>query len=649
MNGRPVSTFPGNPAEVFSRTGYLSRFLEGFEYREEQLGMAEAVLSALRSGEVLIVEAGTGIGKSLAYLVPLAQWLMNEDTPRAIVSTYSKALQKQLFEKELPFIKRHFFPALRFALSFGSENYLCLKRYEQSRQFGLFDAEDDRGLPRLAEWVGETLTGLRGDIPIAPSLWMKVSREPDTCSGRKCVFFKDCFFQSAKAVERRAHVIIANHHLFFSHVAAEYSVLPEAHCVVFDEAHELESVASDHLRMEVSEKKLRYVLDSIINRKGKGLLMRLKWLDPGQLYEISALVDTSRNAGERYFHALRQRLGEKKNARLRGRLDICDELSEPFEGLRSGIERLSELSGNEEEAMEIGGIAQRIRAFKQSFDAVREMDLRGHIFWAYQDSHTAGTVATPLSISSVLRERVFSEFAPAILTSATLSVNGTFDFIKEQLGLEGARTAGFLSPFNFKEQALLYVPEDMPDPNTPDFAGSISQEVESLLEITGGRTMVLFTSYSLMDAVASELTTECIVLKQGDMDNYLLLEAFRNDPRSVLLGTFAFWQGVDLLGDVLKCVVITRLPFSVPTDPVLEARLEHMTEEGKKPFMDYQVPSAVLMFKQGFGRLIRSRTDKGIVAVLDSRIVKKQYGISFLNSLPDITMTGDIRRVQRLF
>jgi len=641
--------FPANPEEVFSLEGKLARSLEGFEYREEQLRMAESVLAALRSDQLLIVEAGTGVGKSLAYLVPLALWLMDEDTPRAIVSTYSKALQKQLFEKELPFIKKHFFPQLRFALAFGSENYLCLKRYEQSRQFGLFDAEDDRGLPLLAEWVGETLTGLRSEISVAPSLWSKVNRESDTCAGRKCLFFKDCFFQNAKAAERKANIIVANHHLFFAHVASEYSVLPEAHCVVFDEAHELESVASDYLCLEASGKGLRQVLDSIINRKGKGLLMRLKWLDPGQVYEMSALVEATRNAGERFFHALQEKIGERKNVRIREPLKISDEISEPLEVLRSWIEKVAELSGDEEEAMEIGGIDQRIRAFKLSFDAIREMALDDHVFWAYQDSYTTGAVATPLSISSVLRERVFSVFSPAILTSATLSVNDSFDFIQAQLGLHGSMTNILRSPFDFKEQARLYIPKNMPDPNMPEFAEAVSDQVDALLAITGGRTMVLFTSYALMEAVSSAIATECTVLKQGDMDNYLLLEEFRNNPNSVLLGTFAFWQGVDLMGDFLKCVVITRLPFSVPTDPVLEARLEHMADEGKKPFMDYQVPAAVLMFKQGFGRLIRSSSDKGVVAVLDSRIVKKQYGRFFLNSLPEIGITNNIHEIQNFF
>jgi len=637
MNGG----LPSDPKEIFSADGRLSRVLSGFEYREEQLRMADSVLTALRNEETLIVEAGTGVGKSLAYLIPLALWLMDEDTPRAIVSTYSKALQKQLFEKELPFIKKHFFPAIRFALSFGSENYLCLKRYGQSRQFGLFDAEDNRGLPQLAEWAADTSTGLRGEITISPTLWQKVSRESDTCSGRKCVYFKDCFFQNAKALERRANIIVVNHHLFFAHVASDYSVLPEARCVVFDEAHELEGVASDHLCMEASAKRLRYVLDSVINRKGKGLLMRLRWLDPAQVYEMSALVDAARNAGERYFNELQEKIDTRRTIRLREPLGIADDISEPLESVRAWVEKLGELSADEEEAQEISGIVQRIRAWEMSFRAVRDMSVEDHIYWAYRDGYTTGAVGTPMSISSVLQQSVFSVYSPAILTSATLSVSNTFDFIQGQLGLKESRTDLFYSPFDFKEQSLLYIPKNMPDPNMPEFAGAVRDEIEELLRITNGRTMVLFTSYALMESVASSLTTECSVLKQGDMDNYLLLEEFRSDPRSVLLGTFAFWQGVDLMGDLLKCVVITRLPFSVPTDPVLEARLEHMAQDGHKPFMEYQVPSAVLMFKQGFGRLIRSRSDKGIVAILDSRIIKKQYGQLFLNSLPEIDITDN--------
>jgi ATP-dependent DNA helicase DinG len=642
---------PGNKepdlAAIFSRGGLLEKKLPGFEYREEQLKMADAVLGALSRERTLIVEAGTGVGKSLAYLIPLALWLMDADTPRAIVSTYSKALQRQLFENELPFIKRHFSPQIRYAVSFGSENYVCLRRLDQARQFGLFDPGEKDTLPLLMEWVKETATGLRGEVPLEAALWQKVSREADLCSGGKCRFYQDCFFQTAKAVERKANIVITNHHLFFAHVAANYSVLPDAHCVVFDEAHEIEEVASDHLCVEVSSSRLRYILDSIISSRGKGLLLRLPWLDGGRLLELSSLVDRARKRGEVFFLGLQELLGGARSVRLRSEPVNADEASGSLLELYHALAYLSDLPEEDDEKMEILAAAERVNAFRDSLDAISRQAFVDHVYWLSQETRTIRAASTPVNVSRIISEKVFGVFMPAILTSATLSVDNSFRYIQGRLGLEEATTDLLASPFEYRKQALLYIPGSMPGPHDEDFAAAVAGQVEAILNITQGSTLVLFTSYALLHDVAGRVSTECLILKQGDMDNFLLLEEFRMHKSSVLFGTYAFWQGIDLQGDLLKCVIIVKLPFSVPSEPVLEARMEKILSRGGDPFLEYQVPEAVITFKQGFGRLIRSKSDRGVAAVLDTRIMKKHYGRFFLKSLPDMEITDDLAKVEK--
>ncbi len=639
---------------LFSENGPISKALNGYESRPEQLKMAEAIAHALRNKEHLIVEAGTGVGKSLAYLVPLIEWLLHSDnsegpSKRAVVSTYTKTLQRQLVEKDLPFLRDNIFEGLRFALCLGGENYLCLRRLELVKTHGLFDTDETAEVDYLFGCARKTSTGIRTDIDISNSLWQKVCRESDLCYGRECKKYDACFYQKAKAVERRSHILVTNHHLFFANVASGWNVLPVFDCAVFDEAHELEDVAADYLGLEVSNFKLRHLLDSIISPQGRGLLLRLKWLSQEKLSETSGIASIVRMRGETFFNGLLEMLQDSSRLRIREGGFLKDELSDALIDLRDSLKRLADYSGDEDEKKEIEALSLRCGAIALSLRSILEQGLDGHVYWAEREGKRLRLVATPIEIASVLKNGVFDAI-PSILTSATLSTKGDFDYIKERLGLSDVRTLLLRSSFDYKEQALIYVPGDINDPKTEGYEDSVIGHIRNILEITMGRTLVLFTSYSLLERAYDRIKMPGLkILKQGDSESYRLIQEFRGNRHSVLLGTYTFWQGIDIPGDDLQCVIITKLPFSVPDEPVTEARMETLERSGKNPFYHYQIPQAIILLKQGFGRLIRTKTDRGVVAILDSRLRTKGYGVQFLKSLPECKMTSSLNDVERFF
>lgn len=634
----------------------LSKHLKGYEPRTEQLKMLEAIAEALDSGEHLIVEAGTGVGKSLAYLIPLIKWVLDETDSdpesgvqrRAVVSTYTKALQRQLIEKELPFLKNNIFKNLRFALCLGSENYVCLRRLEQAKNHGLFDMDETEGINKLLRWIKNTSSGIRSDIEVSHSLWQKVCRESDLCYGKDCKRFEKCFYQKAKFIERKAHILVTNHHLFFANVASGWSVLPPFNTIVFDEAHELEDVAADYLGVEISNFILKHLLDSILSPHGKGLLTRLKWLSQNKFSEINTLINIVRMQGDAFFNELSEVLKDSATIRIRKKGFIKDNLSDALTNLTEAIKMLQKLSKDEDEKKEISALATRGDAFVMSLQSILEQKLEDHVYWIQRDGRRLRLAATPIDIATILKTQVFDVASSAMLTSATLSTNGNFEYIKERLGLDNTETLLLHSPFDYKEQALLYIADDINEPKDERYEGTIIGRIREILEVTKGRTLVLFTSYSLLEKAYETIKIEGIrILRQGDMDSYRLLQEFRENRNSVLFGTYTFWQGIDIPGDDLQYVIITKLPFAVPDEPVVEARMEALERSGKNPFTHYQIPQAIIMLKQGFGRLIRTRTDRGVVALLDSRLRTKSYGIHFLNSLPKCKITASLDDIRR--
>ncbi len=622
----------------------ISKALDGHESRPEQIEMAAAVDNALRDENHLIVEAGTGVGKSLAYLLPLIRWVLNNESEhrKAVVSTYTKALQRQLFEKELPLLKDKIFNELRFALCLGSENYLCLRRLEKTKTLGLFD-EPLIQINSLLRWAKRTSTGIKAELYAAHYTWQKVCRESDACYGKDCKKYDICFYQKAKAKERMSHILVTNHHLFFANVVSDWKVIPHFNVCVFDEAHELEDVAADYLGVEVSNMKFKYLLDSIISPTGKGLLIHLKWLSANALAEIGGMVNLVRLRGEAFFNELDNVMGESSTKRVYQQGIVKDNLSEGLLELSKHLKSLGASSQDEDEQRDISAHAMRCDAFRASLKSILDQELENHVYWAERDRRRARIVATPIDVASILKARVFDVLSSTVLSSATLATNGRFDYIKQRLGLPDAKCLLLHSPFNYKEQSLLYIPDDIVDPNNKEFEESLIKRLKEILNVMMGRTLVLFTNYKLLTTAYNDIEIAGLKLfRQGDMDSYSLISEFRSNSNSALFGTYTFWQGIDIPGDDLQCVVITKLPFAVPDEPIIQARTEAVAMSGKNPFYDYQVPQAAILLKQGFGRLIRTKKDRGVVAILDTRVMTKGYGRQFLKSLPDSKITASL-------
>ena len=648
-----------NISNIFCKDGILAKSLKDYEYRPQQVIMAEAIADNINNNSHLIVEAGTGVGKSLAYLIPLILWA-REENKKVVISTFTKALQYQLVNKDIPFLKDALSLDFSFALCVGGENYLCLRRLNQAGSHGLFELDETEALKELFDWKDRTKTGLKSDMDFEPlpKLWQKVCREGDICFGKKCSYYEKCFYQRAKAIERKAHILITNHHLFFAHIASGWNVLPKFDSIVFDEAHQLEDIASGYLGIEVSNYRIKNLINTISNPfTRKGLLSRLEWLTPHTISEINLLTNRVRRAGDGFFGVLSEKL-DGTTKRIRVENFIPNLLKEPLINLFEGLKPLMKSAENYEDEKEILSLIDRCITLSSDIDSIISQTLTDHVYWGEIDGKRIRIAATPIDISSILREQVFENIKPVILTSATLSIKGDFSFLRERVGLNNGNELALDSPFNYRENVMIYTPNGISDPkDTEEFKRDVIDSIKSILNITHGRTLILFTSYEMLNRAYNALNrlnnsnrlNSLNFLRQGEMDSYKLVEEFKERDNTVLLGTYTFWQGVDIPGDALQCVIIVRLPFQVPDDPVTEARLERLKENGKDPFIHYQIPNAILMFKQGFGRLIRTQSDKGIVAILDPRVRTRFYGERFLDSLPDCMRTDSIEKVEEFF
>jgi ATP-dependent DNA helicase DinG len=635
-----------NALKIFGESGMVAQTMRAaYEYRPQQIEMAQVVEKAISSRTHVIVEAGTGIGKSLAYLVPLITWT-REENQRAVVATYTKALQQQLMDKDLPFL-RNVLGDFRYALSVGGENYLCLRRFDHLRIGNLYEQHEIEPLNRLFAWSTMTRTGLRSDLDIEPpaSLWAKACRQADLCFGKDCSYYKDCFYLRAKVIEQQAHILVANHHLFFADMATGGNVLPHYEAVVFDEAHQIEDVATDYLGVEITNFSVRYLLDSLLSqRTRKGLLTRLSIQDSA-LQALRGMVDGLRVISDNFFLNLHPFLVKEPALRIRRRNIVPDILSEPLRELRD--ELLTIAVESQEEELEVKAFASRAETLAAAVRLNLEQSAEGFVYWAERENSRYRLVASPIDVAETLRENLFGRTGTVVLTSATLSAAGNFTYIKSRLGLDAPLELLLDSPFDFERQVMLYLAPNLDDQQAAGFQEKFDGELKAVLSITGGRTLVLFTSYGQLRKSAETLRRELPglgFLCQGEMPAYRLIEQFKGVPDAVLMGTASFWQGIDIPGDALQCVVIAKLPFAVPDEPIIEARMERL----KNPFFEYQVPQATLLFRQGFGRLIRTKTDRGAVAVLDSRIMTKNYGKWFLRSVPKCRIT-DNREDFRLF
>ena len=654
-------TFKDEVINIFGRDGVISRTLENYESRPQQLKMAEAICDSIENENHLLVEAGTGVGKSLAYLVPFIIYATKNDK-KVVVSTNTKTLQQQLYEKDLPLLKQSLNIEFEYALCLGTENYLCIRRLHNEFTHDLFDTDEQRtDAKRIIEWSSKTNSGIRSELGFIPKdeVWDKVCRESDLCLGNKCVHKNSCFYKNAKKHERNSHILVTNHALFFTNLASGGLVLPEFHAVVFDEGQTLEDVATSYLGHEITNTKIKYLLDSIYNPKTeKGALLKFK-NQKDKVNAVKKYLEESRIASTQFFEEIGKKFGTKnENKRIRTKNIIFNFLEEPLSSLADSMKKLLEDVKSEEGEALVRAYVKKCISLKASLSFILTLANDNYVYWVEVFEKRGGVkyslFAAPIEIAEELNKQLFNKIKPIILTSATLSTNNNFDFIRSRLGIKECGELLLGSPFNYKENVLLYLVKKVADPSDDfeKFQKQVLSHIRELIDIMQGRTFILFTSYKMLKTIYDELKSNyqgINLLKQGDQPRYDLLGNFKRNMNSILLGTNTFWQGVDVPGKALECVVITKLPFSVPDDPMTEARMELIESGNGNPFLEYQVPQAIMMFKQGFGRLIRTKSDRGIVAVLDPRVTTRTYGKSFLNVLPKCRYTTDINEVKSFF
>ena len=642
--------------QFFGPGGLLSRTHSAFEFRRGQLQMAQAVEQALEEKRHLIVEAGTGTGKTLAYLLPVIR-----SGKRVIISTGTKNLQEQLFFKDIPFLESALFPNGEGKLSVcymkGRSNYLCRKKLydltDQSVLSGLDEIEQHRA---IAAWEKVTQSGDSAELvtlPEASALWHKLDARADACIGQKCSSWERCFITEMRRRAVESDIVIVNHHLFFADLAikqdSEYApdagILPDVGAVIFDEAHELEEVAGSYFGISVSNTRVEELCRDV-----ESSLQRNQLLSRA----LSGALKSLRERAQFFFSLLPA--GDGRFA-FEKRREFLEEKGDEFMALQQALQRLgAELERLPSKPEEIFNFTRRSQELQVQLDFLMENDDCNTVFWidrrsGGRDRSNVFLKATPIDVAPILKTCLFDKLESAVLTSATLAVGGGFTYMRRRLGLEHARELVLASHFDYASQAMLYVPPDLPDRDNPQFPTKAAERVRRLLEITRGRAFFLFTSSAQMKELYHRLLAELKfpMLLQGDAPKSVLLEQFRLTPNAVLFATSSFWQGVDVQGEQLSCVIIDRLPFAVPSDPVVAARVRAIEMEGGNAFYEYQVPAAVITLKQGFGRLIRSLHDRGLLALLDNRILKKGYGRVFFESLPNYRRTTELRQVEEFF
>lgn len=641
-----------NSEKLLGPAGLLAKELPTYEYRLEQVQMADHVYESLKQGIHGLIEAGTGVGKSLAYLLPLIYYTVEEDK-RAVVATHTITLQEQLFQKDIPFLQEILDLDFHVEVFKGRGNYLCLRRWNEllrgrGNQLGLVD-----NLERLNQWVESTTTGDYNEAPLSIpwELWAEIRCEKETCPEELCSHFSKCFYWGLRHRLAEAHLIITNQAMLLADARTEGHVLPNYDGVVIDEAHNLEEVATGSFSHELKRESF-----FAYYRTGTQLQAALRDVVPEYvIQDINIVLDELVKEAGQYFSQIEPLITgyttplTEENRHHFGQTSLPKHLQDLQELLKEC---------NVEEEGEAFGLVEQFGEFTERLINVLDLILLGkdptYVYWAETQNGEPCLVAAPIDVSTVLQETLFKNTPSVILTSATLSTNQSFDYIQSQLGLTTTANLILGSPFTYEEQALLCVPTQAKNPNHPRYAHYVAYLILRTVANTKGGVLVLFTSYSLMDEIADAITPKLdevgyTLFKQGDGPRLGLIQDFQAEPRSMLFGTNSFWEGIDLPGEALKAVVITRLPFTVPDRPVTAARLRAIEEAGGNSFLEYSVPQAILRLKQGFGRLIRTRTDRGGVIILDERILTTYYGTQFLSSLPPARFTRDLDDLRSFF
>ncbi len=628
--------------DLFLPGGVFHTGMPGYECRTSQVAMAEAVAAALEGKETLLVEAPTGTGKTWAYLVPAIL-----SGKKVVISTGTKTLQDQLYQKDIPLLASLMPDTFTSSVMKGKSNYLCWFRFNQwMEQDPLFGREPD--FKTLRSWLQTTATGDRAEMVSLPDeapVWQDVSVKAEACLGGKCPEYERCFITRAKMAAAAADIVIVNHHLFFADLAlrdGSYgAVLPHYDAVVFDEAHLLEEVAEQYFGISISSYRMEdFARDA------------MREFVSYQEEECARLCRHLLEESRQFFSQFRR---DRERYRLT-RQQITSKTEEAGGHLVLSLDRLKEainLSKVQNEGA--SHLIVRIERLREDTMLFLEMEEATYLYWVETSATGVFLHASPLDVSTILRERLFSRGIPIILTSATLaSQTGSgddFNYVRGRLGIDVAEGLVLSSPFDYEKQTLLYLPKNLPSPGSDCFVTAISDEIIRILQTTGGRALLLFTSWKVLEDVYRNVRGRLpyLLLKQGDHPKQALLDLFRKEVTSVLFGTASFWQGVDVPGEALSCVIIDKLPFASPADPLVAARVTSLEQEGEDPFLAYQLPCAILLLRQGVGRLIRSRNDRGMIVILDNRVAKKWYGKFFLKSLPPVRKTNAFEEVHAFF
>ena len=642
----------------FAPGGILANSPLPYEYRPGQLDMARAVERALEECRHLIVEAGTGTGKTLAYLLPALR-----TGRRVIISTGTKALQDQLYFRDIPFLESLLGP-LRVCYMKGRANYLCRHKLVTLTTHPILSGlEEIDQFHQISEWEKRTETGDRAELeelPEVSALWSRLDARSEACLGSTCPDYQRCFVTEMRRKAQESDIVIVNHHLFFADLAVrqqasgapDAGVLPEAGAVIFDEAHELEEVASSYFGLSVSN--LRF--EDLV-RDTEAMVKKSDSYASAANTSVLVSGQNLRDRARLFFSQLP--LAGDGRQPFDNREEFLETRGDLYLSVKNNLVRLESELDQLRGVDEAPALRKRVTNLRTELEFLLESTSGNMVYWLerrasgglQKQSRTIFLQATPIDVSGLLDAELFQRFPTVVLTSATLTVQGNFEHIRGRLGLEDARELVVPSHFRYQDQALLYLPPEMPDPRAPDFQIAAARCIQRVLEITKGRAFCLFTSYSQMRDLYERLlpVLEYPILLHGSAPRNVLLEQFRETPNAVLFGTASFWQGVDVQGEALSCVIIDRLPFAVPNDPVVAARMKFIEDNGGKPFFEYQVPSAVISLKQGFGRLIRSLEDRGVLVLLDPRIRQKRYGQAFLESLPPYRVTTSIADVALFF
>jgi ATP-dependent DNA helicase DinG len=646
--------------EIFGRDGLIARAHPEYEYRPGQIQMAETVLRAFEQKRHLIVEAGTGTGKTLAYLVPAIAAAVGRGG-RVVISTGTKNLQEQLMEKDIPFLQRVLPRKFSAAYMKGRSNYACLQRIKRAENSPVLEGLDELDyFDEVREWVRESQTGDRAELLGLPenlSFWRHIDARSEICVGQKCPDYDACFITRMRKTAMDADIVIVNHHLFFADLAlrnSEYGqVLPDYSAVVFDEAHLVEDVAAEYFGAQVSN----YQIEDLVRD-----LAQLPITNVEVNRDLTKIAARLTRFADHFWMGLNSGRGDEGRGpivpgtfarkKTNGEIEATP-LGDAYLGLDGGLARMeTTLDALSEQSPEVDNLIRRVRQIRFDLQFIVAGDERAFVYWLERRGRGIFLRASPIDVSSLLQDKLFEKVETVVLTSATLASAGSFGFIKERLGLDD-ETDDLIAPssYDYENQAVLYLPRNMPDPRSVQWAAAAAAEVVKILNATAGRAFVLSTSFAgmraLYEQVAPEVDYPCFL--QGTASKAGLLEKFRETPHAVLFATASFWQGVDVRGEQLSCVIIDKLPFAVPSDPVVAARQRYIDDQGGSSFYEYSVPQAIISLKQGLGRLIRSATDRGVLAVLDPRLRTKSYGRLFLESLPPCRITSDITDVARVF